>query len=437
MDELWLARVGGPPRGASLPPGWPLYLLIVGYPLWWVLGLSNLIWTLVAIPMLVYLVSHKVARVPRWFGIWLLFLTWILLSSLNLSNSAAWLSYTYRTSTYLAATITLVYLLSVPREVLPTRRIVMLLTGFWVLLLAGGYLGLLFARVSFPSLLERLLPQGLVSIDFVYSLVHPRFAEVQNFIGYTIYRPSAPFFYTNWWGGNFGALLPIAIAAFGYLRSRRTKLLLALGLASAIPPIVLSVNRGLWVSLALGLSYAMVRLALQGRASSAGVMLGILMFVGLLLAITPLHATVEARLAHPASDRGRFGVIEAAIEGARQAPLVGHGVPQPAPKDLHIPTVGTGGLIWQVLYTTGIPGAAFFVAWLVRCLWGSRKGSPPIQLWAHVGILIIVIQMVSYSMIPVEVVVLMILIALAFREAEPTFQPYTAKDLPVRETAFQ
>lgn len=437
MGGLGLERVEGTPRRASLPPGWPLYVLVVGYPLWWVLGLSSFVWTLVAIPMLMYMVTHKVARIPRRFGVWLLFLTWMLLSSLTLSGSTAWLTYIYRASAYLAATITLMYILSVPRDVFPTRRLVLLLTGFWLLLLAGGYLGLVFARVSFPSIMEHLLPRSLASNDYVYSLIHPRFAEVQYFIGYTIYRPSAPFFYTNWWGGNFGALFPIAIAAFGYLRTRRTRLLLAIALALAVPPIILSVNRGLWLSLGVGLSYAMVRLALQGRARIAGVVLGFLMFVGLLLVATPLRTTVEDRLAHPASNRGRFGVIEAAIEGTKQAPLLGHGVPQPAPKDLRIPTVGTGGLIWQVLYTTGIPGAALFVAWLVSCLWGSRKGSPPIQLWAHIGIVIVVLQMLFYSMIPVEVCVLMILTALAFREAEPASKSIAVPVLQVREAASQ
>ena len=437
MGGLELERVEGPPRRVSLPPGWPLYVLVVGYPLWWVLGLSNFGWTLVAIPMLMYMVSHKVARVPRRFGIWLLFLTWMLLSSLTLSGSNAWLTYIYRVSAYLAATVTLLYILSVPRDLLPTRRLVLLLTDFWLLLLAGGYLGLVFARVSFPSIMEKLLPRGLVSNDYVYSLIHPRFAEVQHFIGYTIYRPSAPFFYTNWWGGNFGALFPIAIAAFGYLRTRRSRLLLAIALALAVPPIILSVNRGLWFSLGLGLFYALVRLALQGRVKATGLVLGLLIFVGSLLVVTPLHATVEARLANPASNRGRFGVIEAAIEGTKQAPLLGHGVPQPAPKDLRIPNVGTGGLIWQVLYTTGFPGAALFVAWLISCLWGSRKGSPPIKLWAHVGIVIIVLQMVVYSMIPVEAVVLMILTALAFREDESTSQTIAVRDSPIREAAFQ
>src|SRR5439155_7360300 len=175
LGGLELERVEGPPRRVSLPPGWPLYVLVVGYPLWWVLVLSNFGWTLVAIPMLMYMVSHKVARVPRRFGIWLLFLTWMLLSSLTLSGSNAWLTYIYRVSAYLAATVTLLYILSVPRDLLPTRRLVLLLTDFWLLLLAGGYLGLVFARVSFPSIMEKLLPRGLVSNDYVYSLIHPRF----------------------------------------------------------------------------------------------------------------------------------------------------------------------------------------------------------------------------------------------------------------------
>ncbi len=45
--------------------------------------------------------------------------------------------------------------------------------------------------------------------------VHPRFADVQDILGYPVSRPSAPFIYTNDWGGNFALLIPFVILGVG------------------------------------------------------------------------------------------------------------------------------------------------------------------------------------------------------------------------------
>ena len=61
-------------RKRRLPPGWPLTMLLVGYPVFWALGLVAFVLQIVAVPMAIELLRRRPVRVPRGFGIWILFL---------------------------------------------------------------------------------------------------------------------------------------------------------------------------------------------------------------------------------------------------------------------------------------------------------------------------------------------------------------------------
>jgi hypothetical protein len=121
-------------------------------------------------------------------------------------------------------------------------------------------------------------------------------------------------------------------------------------------------------------------------------------------------------------------VAQAAIQGVKQSPVFGYGVPVKPPKHYGIPNVGTGGLYWLIMFTTGIPGLIFFAGWFVHGLWTSRFARTPVAFWAHVSILIVLTQMFVYDMLPVELHVLMIAVALAYRES---FTGEAASRLPV------
>src|ERR687895_2747397 len=78
----------GSPRGPrstrwlpEVPFAWPLWALIMLYPLWWLLGLGTFIFPLAAVPMGIYLLRRcRPIKVPPGFGIWLLFLAWFCVS---------------------------------------------------------------------------------------------------------------------------------------------------------------------------------------------------------------------------------------------------------------------------------------------------------------------------------------------------------------------
>lgn len=422
-----------PARRLRLPPAWSLYALILAYPLWWVVGISELGWILASIPMAAFLLSRRRIVAPRGFGIWLLFLMWMLLSGTQLGGGTSALVFAFRVTCYLSATVMFLYFVNVPEALVPTRRLVFLLAGFWVVLLVFGFLGLMFPRFTFRSLVELALP-GLARIDYFRELVHPQLAEIQYFIGYTIARPSAPFFYTNYWGGNFGALVPIVLAALGMTRSMFGRWTILGLLALSVIPLIISVNRGVWLSVGAGLAYALVRFTLKGHVRAAMVALVALMLAVGLVLLTPLGETVADRLAHPDSNEGRLALIRGSIEGVKDSPILGHAVPQPSNVP-GIPYIGTGGLFWQILYTTGIPGMVLFGWWLLRLLWTTGRGGSTLRFWAHVSILVITLQMPYYSMLPVELHVLMLAAAIAWRERAPAPAAVTQRERLVPRVA--
>lgn len=403
--------------GARLPPGWPLYVLLLGFPLWWVLGLGAFIWPILAVPMVFSLVMRDRITVPRGFGLWLLFLLWMLASATQLDEPQRGIVFLYRAAVYFSATVLFLYVYNASTESLPARRVLMLLAAFWVIAVAGGLLGLLLPQGSIRTPVEMLMPRGLLANSFVYELVHPRFAQVQTILGYPVPRPAAPFVYTNEWGANIALLTPLAIAALGQFRKGSSRTFIRLMLVASVIPIVVSLNRGLWLGLSLGLAYASFRLATRGRGRALGAMLVGLVIAATLILTTPLKDLVTERLATPHSNQGRLALYQEAAEGVLESPLVGFGAPRPSERNPNAPRVGTHGQLWLVLFSHGIPAAALFIGWFLYALWRTREGSSRIPFWTHVALFIALVQMPYYGMVPVPIHILMIAVALAWREA--------------------
>ena len=218
------------PRSTRLlKPGWPLSVLFLGFPVWWAMGLSQVIFLLVALPMALELIRHSRISVPRGFGFWLLFLIWVVAGLLVLSaqapgtvpgggGPARLFVYGYRFAWYLAITIVMLYVYNLDERSLPTRRVLRLLAYMFVVTSVFGVLATLAPHFEFRSLLELLLKYGfhrqLHTSGFVYSLIHPQLASSSDFLGYTQPRPTAPFAYSNAWGNNLGLYLPFFVAAW-------------------------------------------------------------------------------------------------------------------------------------------------------------------------------------------------------------------------------
>ena len=412
----------GPPT-TRLPAGWPLYLLFGAFPLWWILGLSAIIWMLLAVPMLAWLVMRPGVRVPKGFGLWMAFLAWMLLSATQLNESRQWIAFSYRAALYVSMTILFVYVYNMPRAVLPARKVALTLTSLWVAVVAFGFLALAFPDVRIATPMAKLLPGAIASNPFAQDLFNVKLAQVQYFVGYPVPRPAAPFTYTNEWGGSMGLLTPMAIASLGLLRSHLARNLIRILLVASLVPVVVSENRGLWVGLGVGLVYMAVLVAFRGKAGALVAILGSLVLVAGLVAFTPLRQVVEDRIAHPHSNERRASLSEQAVEGALNSPLFGYGGPRESAENPNQPDVGTHGQVYLVMFSHGIPGLVFFLGWWLWALWVSLKGKVGLPLWCHVVLLIGLIEFLYYDMMPTELHLMMVVAALAWRELEADTRP--------------
>jgi hypothetical protein len=406
----------GTGRSRLLPPAWVLYALLVAFPLWWVLGLGAFVWPVLALPMLGSLVLRREVRAPKGFGIWFAFLLWMLGSALMLDDPTRGLVFLYRASLYLSATVLLLYVYNSTEAQLPTEKILLVLGVFWAYVVAGGFLGVLWSDVSFSTPVEAIVPGRFLANDWFFQLVHPRFAQIHDFLGYPVGRPTAPFVYTNEWGSNFALLTPLVIASWSFIRRPAWRVTTMVLLAASAIPIVMSLNRGLWLSLGLGLLYASWRFALLGRGAAFGGVLLLFAVLGLIIAFTPLRELVADRLVTGHSNRARITLASEAGEGVLDSPLLGYGSPRPSAENPNLPSVGTQGQLWLVLFSHGIPGALFFVGWFVYVAWASRRGGSWATFWCHITVVIVLLQLPYYGMLPSQIHVVILASALALRE---------------------
>lgn len=407
-----------------LPVTWPLVVLFVAFPVWWALGVGAFTWIIVAIPMVASLIWRRWSRVPVAFILWLAFISWVLLSGMQLQRGTSIVTFSYRLALYATAGVLFIYTYNLPRSRSLDTKILRILTVFWMIVVVGGYLGILVGSHTFTPPFDLLLPRGLINQPFVKELVQPVFVDTGGSIhGLHFARPAAPFTYSNWWGGNIAVLTPVAIAAaIAAGRGARRKLIVCL-LIAQIVPMVVSLNRGMFLSLGFGIFYVALRLALRGRLASLGALLGAIALGALILAVTPLGHLVLASFTssnHGHSDATRSSASQLALAGARQSPIFGHGEPAQVTGQGQQPPIGSQGQLWTVLYSNGVPATIFFVGFFLAVLWQTRRARGMAGLWLHTALVVALPQIVVYGWLPVELQVVMVAAALAYRYCRRT-----------------
>jgi polysaccharide biosynthesis protein PslJ len=440
----WLSgpQAGNSPRGRDrresrlrLPETWPLLVLFLGFPIWWALGLSALIWPVFAVPMLVALIWRQRTKAPAAIGFWFAFCAWVLMSGLQLGIGTKLVTFSYRLSLYVCAGILFVYVYNMPRSDRMDARILRILTGFWMIVVLGGYVGMIGGAHTFTALFEYLLPDSLRNQPFVQELVQPVLGTVTNFLGFPVSRPAAPFAYTNNWGGNMAVLTPVALAAIAATRAgARRKLIIAVLFASLVPMVV-SLNRGMFLSLAIGLAYVMIRMAVRGRVAGLMSLLGLLALAAILVVVTPLGhiVAVNATSTHGYSNATRASVEQQAFDGANQSPIFGHGEPQPVTGQMAgTPPIGTQGQLWMILYSNGYVATALFFLFYLTVLWQTRHARGTAGLWLQAVPIIALAHTIVYGWLPVEIQVVMVIAALAYRRSQhaTALEPASAPSAP-------
>ena len=417
-------------RGARLRqltrgPAWPVTFLLVGYPVWWALGIADFMWIILAVPMIARMVAWRSRagrpiRVPPGFGLWLLFLIVVLAGIATITLTAPGtvpspvshrvLSFANRTAGYLGDTVLLLYAGNLTERELPRRALAWMLGLVGIFAVVGGVAGILLPHFQFSSPFLLLLPKSFQANPFIQASAHPALTQVQNVLGTPGGRPKAPFDYTNIWGYCLTILLPFLVA-WAWTGTRRQRLIAAATVIVAGAPLLYSLNRGAWIGAALSVVYFAVRLAARRKKALLAGLCAMIALTAVLVVVTPLGSVVTSRLENGKSNNLRSHLSALAITDAAASPIVGYGdtrQEQGSPESVAIGpsakcpicgqlAVGSTGQLWLLLICDSFVGAALYLSFFCCGIWRYRRDISPYGL---AGVLVLVLSflyMFSYD----------------------------------------
>jgi hypothetical protein len=435
----WLAR----------HPAWPVTALLVGYPLWWALGIADFAWIFLAIPMASRMLAwrkHRTRRLklPPGMGAWALFLLWtaagIFMISLTApgtlpgSVSNRLISFAVRAGSYLAVTVLLLYVGNLTEKELPRRKLAWLVGLLAIYATGLGVAGMLLPHLGFTSPTELLLPRGIRSNTFIQASMHPALAQVQDVFGTGTGqgRPKAPFDYTNIWGECLSISAPWLLVAAADGGTRRQRLLAWGTLFVGLIVLVYSLNRGVWLGVGLAVIYIGVRFAARGKIAVLGGLAAGLAVLVLVVLLSPLQGVITQRLANGKSDTIRSTLSSQAFRDSLASPVLGFGGtrkrqgsansitsgPTPTCPQCGQQEVGSTGQLWLLLITSGIVGTLLYIAFFVRVAWAYRRDRTPYGMAGWLILLLSFFYLLTYDVLPAPLGIMMLAVGLLWRNAQ-------------------
>jgi len=406
-------------------PAWPVSALMLGYPLWWALGIADFMWVILAVPMIARMIAWhtrrgRAVKVPPGFGLWLLFLVIVVAGIATITLTAPGtvpslvsrrlLSYANRTAGYFGDTVLLLYAGNLTERELPRRAFSWMLGIVGVFTVIGGVAGMLMPHFQFASPLFVLLPKSFQANAFVQASAHPALTQVQNVLGTPGGRPKAPFDYTNLWGECLTILLPFLLA-WAWTGTRRQRLFAAATTVIAIGPLLYSLNRAAWIGVILAVVYLAVRLAARGKTALLGGISLAAVLAAILIFLTPLNSVVAGRLENGKSNNLRSHLNALSVTAAIASPILGYGdTRQEAGSPASIAVgpsakcpscgqlaLGSTGQLWLLFVCDGFVGAALYLAFFGFGIWQFRRDRSP---YGYAGVLVLLLSfwyMFSYD----------------------------------------
>lgn len=393
---------------------WPIWIITAGLPVAYLVGLHNLAYNVTGLVVALRIIRRRTTRIPGSAIPLVLFCGWALLS-ISMAEFSSFTVFAYRWSLFVGCLAVLVWVVNVSEETVPTRKLVDWLALLWIYLIGFGYLAQILPNLTMPSPFTVLLgPAG--RIEFIARITEWHLADVQQLLGRNIARPAAPFGAANSWGAAVALLTPFFIRSWIIDAPRRRRRIGYCLLAAAILPIVISVNRGLWISLGVALVYFVARKAMRGKYGPIVVLVMLVMTVGVIYVATPVGSIVTDRLnSAEDSNASRSHLYEDAWQGALDSPLVGNGVPRATDYYVGSPPVGTHGMLWYLMFIHGFVGLALFLSWIVTEVFRSGRVKDPLAWWTHLSLVIAFVELPYYGLLP-HVVLMGLAAGIAHRE---------------------
>lgn len=420
---------------------------IVGLPLWWLVGVASLVPLLVVVPMAWDLWTRRRLLLPPHFAWWLLFLLWVLLGlgtlwatapgAADTDGGTRILVFTFRLSWYVGCSILLLWIGNTPADLLPDRLVHRVFASVFVVAVIGGVVGVSSPDLRVTTLAESALPQQLTSNGFVSTLVSAEVADVQEVLGDPEPRPKAPFPYTNTWGSVLALSLVFFVAAVMSAR-RRWRWGAAPVVVAAVIPVVMSLNRGLWIALGAAAVGLLVLAALRRSPVALVGLIATVVLTGVALTSTPLGDTVQSRLDHPHSNDRRSQLIVATVSSMTEgSPAVGFGSTRdtagtfesiaggatPDCAACGVPPLGTQGQLWLLLFAQGWVGAVLFLGFFVLVLARVVRCRSVSTTVATFVVGIFLLQMTVYDTLGLPMLLVMAAVGLAWRQDGHSHRP--------------
>lgn len=414
----------------------PLAIWWVGLPLWWALGLQRAAALLVAIPLALWLLRRRrQIAVPIPFIIFLSFIAWVLLSAFAVTSMRYGASYGMRLAMYVAAFVIGLYVWSALHRGLSPRLLIWCVVSMWASAVLLTFPGMLHGGLSFTSPVEFVLQHAGIHNDFLRDSSHPQFSEWDQVYG--VARPSPLFAYTNEWGAAIGLMTPVAT----YAMLTTTRPVLKYGLVAllmiAVIPIIVSLNRGCWISLAVAVLYVLGRRALAGDFKPLAGFVSIAVVGWFVIASSSLSDLIADRFSY-SNTSTRSTLYETSVTMATRSPLIGYGAPQSSAgiADSNDVAIGTHGQLWTLLVSQGFIGTGLFVLALLAMFWICRplRATDP-EMWLHAVGLVVIVQLVFYDVVPDGLSVAFVALAICASTAGRFKPPATSSSPAMKSIA--
>lgn len=367
---------------ADALPAWPMYVLLAGFPVWWVLGMAPFAPTLIALLMATLMVLRRRLDLVPGILPWFAFLLWAAGAAVNLPSAMSVIGFSQRYGNLLAIGIFMLYYINA-RERLSPRKIINGVLCVWATVVILGLIATQVPEYRLSTPVGAILPKALTSNPLVYDLVFPPLAEIQQPWGAPepFERPAAPFPYSNSWGVAFVVMTPVAIAALGIVRARWKRAAIVLLLAASLVPALATGNRGMLIGLALAVVYVLLRTGARGhllRVVALGAAAG---SAFLALVASGALEQILGRQEYSDSTGGRLNIYTETLAATLKSPLLGYGAPR-LDETIGV-SLGTQGYIWMLMFSYGFVGLGLFVIYLVGGIVRTWAAPGSTGLWLH------------------------------------------------------
>lgn len=418
----------------SIPPSWPVWAATAAYPIWWALGIDSIIYPLLGVVLAVYLIRMRPLRLPPGWLLWAAFLLVVIVSVVMLNVRAPataaqggigpYGAYALRLLTYLSLTLLVLYVGNHTERTLPLRSVVAALASLGVSVGLLGLAGTLLPDFSFRSPASYVLPEILIGNGEV------RLAQVQDILGEAAPRPSAPFQYTNTWGEVISMLL-VWVILYAVISRRWRGWLIAAAILSLVP-IIASLNRGVWIGIALSVVYLAVRFAIRLRLAPVAAIVVIALLAGGALALTPAGDLITARVESGHSDQIRENLAADSIRLANESPILGYGStrrtqgsyesiaigPSADCSQCGERIIGSTGHLWLLLVAQGWLGTALYFLFFGWSIWTYRRDHSPVGIAATGVVLLSMFYAYFYSAVGVPLALALLAVGVLWRSKQ-------------------